>query len=111
MVNFFERVFSKDKSAAPAPRLLGDAQRYQVPPEYRPYVDELTAIGNGQGFLSFKPGGLFNAQCRHIRAREIGMRLNMAGGSVLMRKVYDRVDCRNLRQLGAAWEGIGDWTA
>ena len=56
-------------------------------------------------------GGKFNQQCRHIRAREIGMRLNMMGGSSLMRKVYDRVDCSNVRQLAAAWDEIGDWVA
>jgi len=35
-------------------------------------VEELTRIGLAEGFLSFTPGGRFNQQCRHIRAREIG---------------------------------------
>lgn len=75
------------------------------------FVSELNSIGLGDGFLSFKPGGRFNQQCRHIRAREIGMRLNMMGGSSLMRKVYERVDCPKARQLAAAWDEIGDWAA
>jgi len=75
------------------------------------FVSELNSIGLREGFLSFRPGGKFNQQCRHIRAREIGMRLNMMGGSSLMRKVYERVDCPKARQLAAAWDEIGDWAA
>ena len=75
------------------------------------FITELNSIGVSEGFLSFKPGGKFNQQCRHIRAREIGMRLNMMGGSSLMRKVYERVDCPKARQLAAAWDEIGDWAA
>jgi hypothetical protein len=99
-VSFVDRVLGRDKSPAGPP----------VPAEFRTLIDELTVIGAKEGFLSFKPGGRFNQQCRHIRAREIGMRLNMQGGSGLMRKVYDRVDCPNARQLAAAWDEIGDWT-
>jgi hypothetical protein len=79
--------------------------------DLKPFVDELLRIGAREGFVSFMPGGRFNQQGRHIRAREIGMRLNMMGGSSLMRRVYDRVDCPNARQLAAAWDEIGDWTA
>ncbi len=112
-MSFLDRLFGREK---PAPRLpyvsprLGANGGY-MPAEFRAFVDELTAIGRGEGFLSFKPGGRFNQQCRHIRAREIGMRLNMMGGSSLMRKVYERVDCPKARQLAAAWDEIGDWVA
>ena len=94
------RMFSRP---APAPPSRGT--------ELSGFVSELNSIGLGEGFLSFKPGGKFNQQCRHIRAREIGMRLNMMGGSSLMRKVYERVDCPKSRQLAAAWDEIGDWAA
>jgi len=110
-VSFLERVFAKTK-LSPAPAYAagrGNSTRSQVPLEFQPLIVELTAIGTKEGFLAFKSGGRFNQQCRHIRAREIGMRLNMAGGSSLMRKVYERVDCRNVRQLAAAWGEIGDW--
>ena len=79
--------------------------------EVSAFVEELSSIGVKEGFLSFKPGGRFNQQCRHIRAREIGMRLNLLGGSSLMRQVYERVEGPKARQLAAAWDDIGDWVA
>ena len=79
--------------------------------EISTFVEELNTIGLREGFLSFRPGGKFNQQCRHIRAREIGMRLNMIGGSRLMRTVYERVACPKARQLAAAWDEIGDWVS
>ena len=113
-VSFLDRVFGRATSQAPpsyATRHAGAQARSQVPADVKALVDELTVIGGTDGFLSFTPGGRFNPQCRHIRAREIGMRLNMMGGSSLMRKVYDRVECPNARHLAAAWGEIGDWTA
>ena len=100
-VSFFTRIFNKPEAPASA-KSAGS--------EVNAFVAELTAIGLREGYLSFRPGGVFNQQCRHIRAREIGMRLNMMGGSGLMRRVYDRVDCPKRRQLSAAWDDIGDWT-
>ena len=95
--------------------LFNKPQRPAVAPsrgtEITAFVVELNTIGLSDGFLSFRPGGKFNDQCRHIRAREIGMRLNMIGGSSLMRKVYERVDCPKARQLAAAWDEIGNWAA
>jgi hypothetical protein len=111
-VSFLDRVFGKQKPA-PGPYAFRpqSAVRSQIPAEFLALVTELTAIGNREGFLAFRPGGRYNQQCRHIRAREIGMKLNMAGGSSLMRRVYDRVDCQNVRQLAAAWDEIGHWVA
>lgn len=97
-VNYFKRIFNKPEAPA---RTAGS--------DVNGFVEELMAIGLNEGYLSFRPGGRFNEQCRHIRAREIGMRLNMMGGSGLMRRVYDRVDCPKRRQLSAAWDEIGDW--
>jgi len=100
-VSLFGNLFSKSQPSGPPSR--GS--------EIGAFVQELNAIGVSDGFLSFRPGGKFNQQCRHIRAREIGMRLNMIGGSSLMRKVYERVECPKARQLAAAWDEIGDWAA
>lgn len=112
-MSFLGRMLGLEKSpAAPsyAIRHAGaSAGHSQRAADLTPYVDELTLIGAKEGFLSFTPGGRFNPQGRHIRAREIGMRLNMMGGSSLMRKVYERVECQNARQLAGAWEEIGDW--
>ena len=111
-VSFLDRVFNKQKPApGPYASRRESTGRSQIPAEFLTLVAELTTIGNTEGFLAFRPGGRYNQQCRHIRAREIGMKLNMAGGSSLMRKVYERVDCRNVRQLAAAWDEIGDWVA
>lgn len=98
-VSFLGRMFNS--SPAPSPGGRGA--------EVNAFVEELNRIGLAEGFLAFRPGGRFNQQCRHIRAREIGMRLNLLGGSRLMRAVYDRVDCPKARQLAAAWDEIGDW--
>ncbi len=92
---------------APPPRRA--STRSRVPNEWQSLIDELTTIGNAEGFLSFRAGGRFNDQCRHTRARQIGMQLNMRGGSALMRRIYESVDCTNTRQLAAAWDEIGDW--
>jgi hypothetical protein len=111
-VSFLDRVFGKQKPAAGMPYASRrESGRSQIPPEFLTLINELATIGNEEGFLSFRSGGRYNQQCRHIRAREIGLKLNMAGGSSLMRKVYDRVECQNVRQLAAAWDQIGDWVA
>lgn len=88
-----------------------------VPRELKPEVDrmveELVRIGKAEDFLSERPGGSFNAQCRHVRARDIGKRLNEIGGFALMEQIYKRIR----KQLGAqlashlsyAWADIGKW--
>lgn len=76
-------------------------------------VEELVRIGKAEDFLSERPGGSFNAQCRHVRARDIGKRLNEIGGFALMEQIYKRIR----KQLGAqlashlsyAWADIGKW--
>ena len=87
------------------------------PPDSRQEVhnllDELVQIGKKEGFLSERPGGAFNAQCRQIRARDIGERLDELGGFDLMEFIYRRIK----KKLGAelathlefSWAGIGDW--
>jgi hypothetical protein len=88
-----------------------------VPKEHRAEVNELIAelmkIGKSEDFLSETPGGAFNGQCRHLRTRTIGRRLDQIGGLALMQAVRERVR----RKLGAtlvahldyAWTDIGEW--
>jgi hypothetical protein len=74
---------------------------------------ELIDIGQNDEFLSDEPGGKFDAECRHVRARQIGERLNEVGGIDLMQLAYHRV--RNAlgggpaRLLESAWGYIGSW--
>lgn len=53
----------------------------------------------------------FDKSYRHVRAREIGARLNEMGGKKLMRAVYYRVDSATGAgpQLSHAWAYIGNW--
>ncbi len=76
-------------------------------------LDELVDIGKREDFLAerFTPG--FNLQLRHIRAREIGERLNAIGGRALMEYAYRHVARKAGRVLADhleyAWAEIGDW--
>lgn len=78
-------------------------------------LDELVRIGKTDDFLSERPGGGFNRDSRHIRAREIGERLNELGGVPLMEYAYRHVRRKlgkNLAwHLQAAWKDIGEWIA
>ncbi len=88
-----------------------------VPKENKAEVAELIAellkIGKSEDFLSEVPGGAFNGQCRHLRCRTIGRRLDQIGGLALMQSARERVR----RKLGAnlaahldyAWTEIGEW--
>jgi len=83
--------------------------------EVESLTDELIGIGKTDGFLSLQPGGKYNEKKRHIRAFEIGERLNDMGGLELMRKVGYSVaqlfppGSTAGRELEAAWVGIGSW--
>ncbi len=78
-------------------------------------LGELLRIGKNEDFLSERPGGGFNRDCRNIRAREIGKRLDEIGGLPLMEYANRRVRRklgRNLSwHLEAAWRDIGKWIA
>lgn len=92
---------------------------YPVPPGMKSDVDrmveDLVRIGKTEDFLSERPGGSFNAQCRHIRAREIGQRLNEMGGYELMESVNKRIRKRLSKDLAVhlsySWADIGNWVA
>jgi hypothetical protein len=76
---------------------------------------ELFQIGREQDFLSERPGGAYNYQCRHVRTREIGRQLNEIGGLELMkwihRKVQKKLSKIKAEHLEYAWDGVGHWQA
>jgi len=109
-------------------------------PEVDRLVGELIETGRSEGFLTMPPregtcgncGGKvvkkgrmvkctycgreqnldhFDKSYRHVRAREIGARLNEMGGKKLMRAVYYQVDSATGAgpQLSHAWAYIGNW--
>ena len=97
-------------------------------PEQRPEVehllDELMRIGRGvagqhpdigrtEDYLSETRGGAFNKDYRHIRARQIGTRLDEIGGLELMEYVSRRIKKKLGKNLGShldyAWTEIGHW--
>jgi hypothetical protein len=76
---------------------------------------ELVRIGKTDDFLSERPGAGFNRECRNIRTREIGKRLDELGGLPLMEyanRYVRRKLGKNLSwHLEAAWRDIGKWIA
>ena len=81
--------------------------------EIERFIDELARIGRTDDFLSERPGGAFNIQCRHKRAREIGIRLDELGGIQLMeyilKKIQKRLNPNLASHLSYAWAEIGKW--
>ena len=74
---------------------------------------ELIEIGRRDDFLAERPGHPFNSQCRHIRAREIGKRLDEIGGFPLMeyaaRRIRKKLGLELFSHLEFAWSEIGRW--
>lgn len=81
--------------------------------EYDRLYQELLRIGEREDYLSERPGGTYNMQCRHIRTREIGKRLHDLGGVLLMdfavRKVKRKLGKALSAHLEYAWTEVGDW--
>lgn len=81
--------------------------------EVQDLIDELIKIGQLDDFLSEHPGGAFNVQCRHVRTRQIGTRLDAIGGYPLMEYAFDRVRKKAGKVLAShleyAWEEVGSW--
>lgn len=78
-------------------------------------VDELITIGIKEDFLAEHPGNGFNAQCRHLRARAIGLDLFNVGGLDLMLWAYQKVKRKAGKVLAShleyAWTDVGSWQA
>jgi hypothetical protein len=87
--------------------------RTEQRPEVERLVDELIRIGRTDDFLSESRGGSFNKDYRHIRARQIGTRLDEIGGFELMEFVSRRIKKKLGKNLGShldyAWTEIGRW--
>lgn len=88
----------------------------QLAKETESLLNELVQIGLRDDFLSERPGGGFNSQCRHIRCRQIGQRLLDIGGMPLMEYAQRRVRRKSGKKgrslsehLEYAWAEIGDW--
>ena len=76
-------------------------------------INDLCKIGQTEDFLSERPASGFNMQCRNIRAREMGVRLEQIGGvhllEYVLRKVSKRLGKDLARHLSYAWAEIGGW--
>ena len=81
--------------------------------EMNGYVGELIEIGRRDDFLSERPGGSFDRDCRHIRTREIGQRIFEIGGADAMEWTVNQVAKALTPSLGdhleAAWARIGNF--
>ncbi len=109
-MGLLDRVFGTSTTTSrpmPEPRLTGSS-RPAAPPAIQALIDELNLIGDDEGFLSAGRSVPFDAQGHHIRARAIGEQLHKMGGTMLMRRVYRRVESARSRQLEVVWTGIGD---
>ncbi len=85
----------------------------QYKDEVNRLTDELYQIGKADDFLSVHPGGYFDQNCRHVRAREIGTRFMEIGGIPLMEKTVKKVSKKNGKDIGAhlesCWTRIGNF--
>ena len=77
-------------------------------------VRELIGIGRATSYVGTPDGTFYDEHHCHIRAREIGARLDQLGGMELMRAAHEQV-ARELagtaraRELEACWGGVGRW--
>lgn len=83
--------------------------------EVQSLLNELINIGIKEDYLSERPGNGYNAQCRHVRTRAIGKRLDEIGGNRLMQWAYGRVKKKagkiSASHLEYAWTDVGQWEA
>jgi hypothetical protein len=97
--------------------LFGNPATTKLNPHDRQEVAKLTAeliqIGKMDDFLSLSPGGVFDVQCHHRRARDIGKRLNELGGVDLMiltrARIQRKLKATLAEHLDHCWKGVGDW--
>ena len=76
-------------------------------------LEELAQIGRKEDFLSERPGGQFDRDCRHIRTREIGTRIFEIGGADSMewmiKKISKKIGKDLCAHLEACWFRIGNF--
>lgn len=102
-MSVFDRFFSPSPCPPEAKKEVADL------------INELVRIGHQDDYLSVTPGGGYNAQCRHVRTRQIGDRINKIGGLKLMSWVFEKVHKKVGKVLAShleyAWNDIGEWRA
>ncbi len=76
-------------------------------------MDELLQIGRKEDYLSERPGGQFDRECRHIRTREIGQRIFDFGGADSMEWMIKKIAKKGSKELAAhleaCWYRIGNF--
>ena len=81
--------------------------------EMNRFMDELEQIGKKEDFLSERPGGPFDRECRHIRTREIGQRIFDIGGADAMEWTIKKISKKSGKDLAAhleaCWYRIGNF--
>ena len=77
------------------------------------FLEELIQIGRKDDYLSERPGGQFDRECRHIRTREIGQRIYDFGGAEsmewAMKKISKKIGKELTAHLEACWFRIGNF--
>jgi hypothetical protein len=105
----FEWFFSIRDQSSPAIAGFNSNQKQEL----ESLTKELLEIGRQDDFLSEHPGGVFNGQCKHRRARQIGELLSAMGGVQLMWWMYERIKRRagqvKASHLEYCWAEIGEW--
>ncbi len=85
----------------------------QYKDEMNRLMDELVQIGQKEDYLSERPGGPFDRECRHIRTREIGQRIFDIGGADSMEWVIKKLTKKIGKDLAAhlesCWFRIGNF--
>jgi hypothetical protein len=93
--------------------LRGNPYPKESKTEVTSLLKEMIQIGIKEDYLSETPGNGYNGQCRHIRTRQIGQRLEVIGGVELMQWAYERVRRKAGKgpasHLEYAWADIGKW--
>jgi len=81
--------------------------------EVQELLKELINIGIKEDYLSEFPGNGYNGQCRHLRDRMIGKRLDEIGGNELMQWAYAKVRKKAGKipasHLEYTWQDVGHW--
>ena len=79
----------------------------QYKSEVAALTSELIQIGLKEDYLSERSGGLFDRNCRHARAREIGERLYSIGGIPLMEEILKKVSTKCGKDSASPLEACG----
>ena len=85
----------------------------QYKDEMNRLMEELVQIGQKEDYLSERPGGQFDRECRHIRTREIGQRIyDIAGANAMewvIKKLTKKIGKDLAAHLESCWFRIGDF--